>query len=170
MDPVSLALGLGGLALKGASFFGGMGASEEYNAAQRQIRMYEQQAENERRKQMELNARRQQLEVVRNAQRMRALSTSRVTNQGGGVMQNSASSGFFGGQAQISGDANYNLLGIGQNLEIGRNMFNINSLIGDARLQASEARSDMQFWDSLGGLGGDMISMISPMKQLTGLK
>jgi hypothetical protein len=99
------------------------------NAATKEITGLEQQTEAQRFAAMELDARRQSLEAIRQGQRARALGLTSATQQGAGY-----GSGLQGGYGQISGQTNQNLLGIGQNLEIGRNIFGINSQITQQRL------------------------------------
>lgn len=91
--------------------------------------------EEQKQKAMELDARRQQLEVIRNQQRGRALALTTATSQGA-----SRGSGLQGGYGQISGQTGVNLLGIQQNLDIGRNIFGINQGISDSRV----AQADLQ--------------------------
>src|SRR5690349_12770116 len=92
------------------------------NVATKAITGLEQQTEAQRFAAMELDARRQSLEAIRQGQRARALGLTAATQQGAGF-----GSGLQGGYGQISGQTNQNLLGVGQNLEIGRNIFGINS-------------------------------------------
>lgn len=108
-------------------------ASRDIN---RNIVGYERQAEAQRFQAMELDARRKQTEMIRNQQRARSLALSSATAQG-----SSRGSGLQGGYAQISGQTGFNLMGVQQNLEIGRNIFNINSAITDQKL----AFADLEF-------------------------
>lgn len=158
MDPFTLALMTGAsIAFQGAGLFTSMGASSKINEAQQRQYQLEQQLEAERKKQMELAARRQQLEVVRNAQRMHALSTTVATAQGAQF-----GSGYAGGQAQITQDAGYNLLGINQNLEIGRNMFGINSQISANKLEMSKYYQDLQLGQGLTSFGQSLFAAAQP--------
>lgn len=104
------------------------GAAQQ-NAATKAITGLEQQTEEQRFAAMELDARRQTLEAIRQGQRARALGLTAATAQGAGY-----GSGLQGGYGQIQGQTGQNLLGIGQNLEIGRNIFGINSQITQQRL------------------------------------
>src|SRR5580765_8302042 len=65
--------------------------------------------------QMELTGRRNSMEVLRNEQKARSLALSGATNQGAAF-----GSGLQGGYGQISGQGGTNLLGIAQNLSLGR--------------------------------------------------
>lgn len=99
------------------------------NEANKAITGLEFQAEEQRMKAMEVDARRKTMEIIRNQQRARALGLTAATSQGA-----SYGSGLQGGYGQISGQANENLLGVGQNLAIGRAIFGINSGISQQRL------------------------------------
>lgn len=79
-----------------------------------------------KRQAMEVDARRQQLEIIRNQQRGRALGLTTATAQGA-----SRGSGLQGGYGQISGQTGVNLLGVQQNLQAGRNIFDSNAAITD---------------------------------------
>jgi hypothetical protein len=79
-----------------------------------------------KRQAMEIDAKRQQLEVIRNQQRGRALGLTTATAQGAGK-----GSGLQGAYGQISGASGVNLLGIQQNLQAGRNIFDSNAAITD---------------------------------------
>lgn len=89
------------------------------------------------RRAMELDARRGNMEIIRNQQRARAVSIATGVSQGG--------SGFLGGSSarggaygQISGQSNVNLMGIQQNLSMGRANFAANQSISQSRLQMSD--------------------------------
>src|SRR5688572_12694711 len=111
-----------------------VGTAKQYSAAKKTaaanqaIADQEARQEELRRKAMELDARRRQLEIVRNQQRARAASLSAATAQSA-----SHGSGLAGGYGQISGDAGTNLLGVQQNLGIGRDMFSSNMAISQQR-------------------------------------
>jgi hypothetical protein len=79
-----------------------------------------------KRQAMEVDARRQQLEIIRSQQRGRALGLTTATAQGA-----SKGSGLQGGYGQISGQTGVNLLGVQQNLQAGRDIFDSNSNISD---------------------------------------
>lgn len=89
--------------------------------------------EAQRQQAMELDARRNQMEIIRNQQRGRALALTAATAQGAG-----RGSGLQGGYGQVSGQSGVNMLGVQQNLEIGRNTFAANNRISDLRVQAAD--------------------------------
>ena len=86
-----------------------------------------------KRQAMEVDARRQQLEIIRSQQRGRALGLTTATAQGAGK-----GSGLQGGYGQVSGQAGVNLLGVQQNLQAGRNIFDSNSSISDFNSQMAD--------------------------------
>lgn len=163
MEPISAGIAIVGL---GMSIFGGMsGANEAQHQAElgRQasginqlIAGDEQQINDQRRQQMELDSRRQQMEIFRNAQRARATGTAAAINQGA-----AQGSGLQGGLGQIQGQEGTNLLGIGQNLQIGENIFGFNNDISGKKRQLAGIQGQMgtsqgnqasdAAWASLGG-------------------
>src|SRR6266404_4440835 len=137
MDPVSIGLGLAGL---GLSLFGGD----------------EQQVQAQKQQQMELEANRAQLQNFRNVQQAQARSVAGATAGGAQF-----GSGLQGGLAAASDEGGVNALGISQNLEIGRNIFGIDTDISQKRIQIAglQSRSALlggqaatgQGYQSLGG-------------------
>lgn len=99
------------------------------NEATKAITRLEFQAEGERMKAMEIDARRRTLDIIRNQQRARSLGLVSATAQG--AQRGSGLQGAFG---QISGAAGDNLMGVQQNLAIGRSIFGINEGISNQRL------------------------------------
>lgn len=163
MDPFTATIGLGGLALQAFGAFESFGGANKKNEAQMQIARLEQQAEVQRKNAMEIAGRRAQLQSMREYQQATALATSRATNQGAQF-----STGLQGGRAQISGYTNSNLLNIGQNLEIGRNMFAINSQISQQKLISGEAETQMAWGQGFGQLGKSLTGALPEIKNLAG--
>lgn len=97
----------------------------------------QQQIEAQKAQAMELDARRQQLETIRNQQRNRALALATGVASGGSVTNNSALQGAYG---QASGQTGVNLLGIQQNLQIGRDIYGLNQNISNNQI----AMNDLQ--------------------------
>jgi len=119
-----------------------------------QIAIDEGQINEQKRKAMELSGRRQQLEVMRNNQRLRAQATNAATNQGAQF-----GSGLQGGLAQIEDQSFFNLQGINQNLEIGRNVFGINADISQKKQQLASLGGDLATDQAIGSLGGALMRM-----------
>lgn len=126
--PVPLLIGASvvGTGLQVAGAFGQASANQK-------IAKDEQAVEAQRQQAMELDAKRKQLEAVRNAQRARSVALTNATSQG--AQYGTATAGAYG---QISGQTGVNLLGIDQNLQIGRNEFGINSDITQQRISSSQ--------------------------------
>jgi len=157
MEPITLGLSAIGLGLK---LFGGASSSEDTQKYSQQINAYEQQkfglekqVNEQRRQAMELSARRQQLEMFRNTQKARALGLNTAVNQGA-----QAGSGYKGGQSSITNQGLFNVMGVQQNLAIGRNIFGLDNQITDLNSKESTVKSQMQSdlaqdqaWQSLGG-------------------
>lgn len=93
----------------------------------------QQQIEAQKAQAMEMDARRQQLEVIRNQQRGRAMALATATAQGA-----KSGSGLQGGYGQVSGQSGVNLLGIQQNLQIGRDIFGLNQTISGNQIALND--------------------------------
>lgn len=155
--PIGLAIGAVGL---GLSLFGGIsGFGESQNASriQGEIAGQEREVNMQRQQAMMMDARRKNLEVIRQSQRDQALATSRATNQGAQF-----GSGLQGGLGQISGQSNYNALGIDQNLEIGQNIFGFQNRISSLKGQLSNVQSNMATDTGIANLGGTLMSSAAP--------
>lgn len=107
-------------------------ASAQSNALTIANIQLQRQIEGKRQTAMELDARRKQMENLRQTQRARSLALASATGSGAQF-----SSGLQGGYGQISGQSNTNASGIRQNLELGRDIFNINAGISDNQIAAS---------------------------------
>lgn len=149
MDPISLGIGAIGL---GMQLYGGISASQDAqraNQVQQDVTTQEANVNVQRQQAMELSARRQQMEVFRNTQRARAQGLNAATNQGA-----SYGSGLQGGQAQATDQGLFNVAGINQNLQIGRNIFGLDAKISADKMQLSSIQADQitdQAWSGFGG-------------------
>lgn len=154
MDPISIGLQAVGLGMQlfgsGASIFG----SSKSNEINQRIAEDERRANEERRKAMELNSRRQQLQNVRNVQLQRSMALNSATAQGAQF-----GTGLAGGQAQITQAGNFNDLGIRQNTEIGRNLFDINDDISRNKAELSATQSKMALYQGIAGLGSSFMKI-----------
>lgn len=150
MDPLTAGIAAVGVGLQ---LFGGFSASAKAKEAygiQSNITGLEGQVNNQRRTAMELSARRQSMEIFRNAQRARATAINNATNQGASYGN---SSGLPGGLAQVSDQSMFNLQGVNQNLEIGRNIFGLDDQISKQKLALSGVQSSMMTDQSINQLG-----------------
>jgi hypothetical protein len=156
MDPLTLITAGTTLAGFATSIFGGQkkteGAQEAAAASAEQARL-EQQVEAQRMSAMELDARRRQREIIRTQQKAAALGTAAAVSQGA-----EGGSGLQGGLAGIMGQTGVNLLGVTQNLEIGRNIFGINAQISQQKIRAAQAGAKMAEGQGLQQLGGALVS------------
>ncbi len=145
------------------------GAYMSYNAAQKAgdanagIAQQEMLADKQREKQMELDARRKMLETVRTAQRTRSLALSTATAQNAQL-----GTGLMGGYGQIAGQTGNDYLGISQNLEIGRNIFDINAQINMYKMQLASAQTQSALGSGLTSLGGSFMSAGTTASNLWG--
>lgn len=87
---------------------------------------------------MELAGRRQQMEIVRTAQRARAAAVQAGTNQGAQF-----GSGMAGGLAQVTDQSLFNLSGVNDALQTGRQIAGFNSNITQDRYTAAGLQGQM---------------------------
>lgn len=118
-----------GQAIQQAGYAKMSAASEQVNQLQKLITQDEMKQEGLRRQAMEIDASRNRIQVLRQAQQARAMGVAAAVNQGAFY-----GSGLQGGTAQVSGAAGFNLLGISQNLDMGRKNFDINADISQQKL------------------------------------
>lgn len=147
---IAIAAGLG-LAAAGTAV--SVQSAHQQAAFQQQEIQGEQQAEAQRRQAMELEANRKQTEMVRQQQRARSLALSSATNQGANF-----GSGLQGGYGQISGQYNTQSLANSQNLDIGRNIYDINGQISQAKIGMANAQAYGAFGAGLSSLGGALVT------------
>lgn len=149
MDPISLAVGAVGL---GMQIFGGLSsasnASQQAKVSQ-DIASQEQGINDAKQQAMEIQGRRTQLENVRNNQRARAQAVQSATSQGAQF-----GSGLSGGLAQIQDQSLFNMQGVNDALQTGRQINTFNQGISSDKEQLAalggQAATD-QGWSSLGG-------------------
>jgi len=115
-------------------------ASATSGAINQQIIALQQQVEGQRRTAMELTGRRDQMEQFRQAQRARSASLVAATGAG-----SQFGSGLQGAYGQISGQSGVNLLGIRQNLALGRNIFDLNAGISQQQMAAQQNSIDLAY-------------------------
>jgi hypothetical protein len=158
MDPISLALGIGGLAM---SAFGGMkaaGDSKQISGVSQNEIGLEQQVNDQKRSAMELSSRRQQMETMRNAQRLRAQATASATTQGAQF-----GSGLQGGLAGVTDQSAYNNLGVNQNTQIGENIFGLDRSISGDKQKISGLQGQQATDQGIASLGGALVSAAKPV-------
>lgn len=161
MDPISLALGVSGLALNLFGGFSKAAGAKAANAAQQREVQLQLQQEAVRQKYMESDAKRKSLEALRTQQRAQALAINNAVTQGAQF-----GSGLSGGLAQISGQTNTNLQGISTAVGFGQQMFGINSQISQTKQQQLAGQQQISEGQGLSSLGDTFIKSIGPMHQL----
>jgi hypothetical protein len=140
------------VASSGFGLFKSSSAAKKAAKIQAEISKKEQEIEAEKRKAMELDARRRTLEVFRNMQRAKSIALTNATAQGAGN-----SSALFGGFAQIGAQGQGDLLNIGQNLTIGRNISGLNEQISGLKGQLASANADIQTGNAFMSFGKDLL-------------
>lgn len=153
MDPLTLGIAAVGLGLQAFGGFSAASKAKEAYGIQSKISGLEGQVNQQRQTAMELSARRQSMEIFRNNQRARAMAINNATNQGASYGN---SSGLPGGLAQVDSQSTFNLQGVNQNLEIGRNIFGLDDQISRQKLALSSVQSQMSNYQAIGQLGGSI--------------
>lgn len=143
MEPLSIGLGIAGLAMQ---VFGGLGAAgiakQQANISSAvagvggQIASDEQQINAQKQQQVQLEAQRESLQNFRNVQKAKALGLTSATAQGAQF-----GSGLAGGQASATDTGYTNALGINQNLGIANNVFALNADVSNKKIGISELQS-----------------------------
>lgn len=140
-------------------------AGEDYNRAQVAEIQAEQQIESQKQRVMELDANRRSIENVREAQRARAIALATGVGKGqSGMGLGSGVEGAFGG---IAGQAGWNSENISNKLEIGRNVFGINSMISGYKVQMANAQKDIGDAQGYSDLGKSLVGSAPAFGRLT---
>lgn len=164
MDPFTIISGITSVIGLGAKLFGGIGqvdTSQQQAQLNQQISGNEIQINDQRRKAMEIDARRRSLEMIRQQQLANSMGLNNATNQGAQF-----GSGLQGGYAQNSGQTNSNLLGLQQNLDIGRNIFGYNNTITGLKGQVAGLQGQQATYQGISALGGGLMQSANPMANL----
>lgn len=149
MDPVSLGIMAVGLGLQ---IFGGVKQAEtaqKIAGVSQDIAKQEQGINDAKLRQMELEGRRMNVENIRNGQRARAQATNSAVQQGAQF-----GTGLLGGIAQINDKTNWNILGVNQGLETGRQIGTYNQNISGDKQQLAQLGADSSMYQGLTSLGG----------------
>lgn len=162
MDPVSMGLALGGVALSA------FGAYDKYKGAQAQTDIQKQMIGTEeqqnaiRRTAMETQARRMSLQNARQSQQANAQALNATTQSG--AQFSSALGGAYGGIAGASGT---NQLGISQGLQAGEQMFNLEDTLNQQKIKYADAGGLINTGTALSGLGGAITQNLKPLNDLS---
>jgi hypothetical protein len=141
-----------GLGLTAAGSYMAYKGQQTQAKYQQQAIGLQQEAEAERKKQMNLEAMRRRREIIRQALAARSMALATATNQGA-----SGGSALGGAYGQISGREGTSILGVNQNQEIGNNLFGINQSILGAYRGASQAGASAAMGSGLASLGGALL-------------
>lgn len=164
MDPFSMLLGGAGIVSQLAGSWISYGGQQDVTKANQDQLRLEQQAEAVRLHAMEVDAGRKQMELLRSQQQANSLALVNATAGGHGR----GSSGLFGGYGEIAGATADNQFGIANALKTGRDLFDINAQITQAKIRASEAGSTVAMGQGLSSLGGGISQSLGAMSRLSG--
>lgn len=147
-----------GLALQGiglaGSLFEGMKESkiaDQEAGVSQQIAGYEEQITRQRQQQMMLFSQRQQMENFRNVQKARAQGMSAAVNAGAQF-----GSGIAGAQSEAAAQGGQNQRNLGQDLQIGQNIFGLTDQIDSSKMQLSSLQGSMASAQGMGAIFGGM--------------
>lgn len=146
---VGAAIGAVGL---GMQLFGGNKQAEASKAmaeASADEAKHEQQINNLKSQQMELEGRRSQLQTIRNTQRAVAMGVNSSVSQGA-----STGSGILGGVYDTQNQGAFNLLGIGQALQTGRDINAQNNSISADKIKIAQYGGQAAEGQGIASLGG----------------
>jgi hypothetical protein len=149
----------------GSQIVGGYMSSSAAKAqarAQAEIARLEGEVEKQRFQAMKLDSRRRTLEEFRKAQMAQSLSiaTGRAQNVGAG------SSVYGGATGQISGESGTNILGLGQNLEIGENVFALNQQISTQKQAVAKYGGKIATGQAISSVGSSITSSLGSFGKL----
>lgn len=152
MDPISLAVGAVGL---GMQIFGGLSSAS--NARQQaqvssDVASQEQGINNAKQQAMEINGRRSQMENVRNNQLARSQALENATSQGAQF-----GSGLQGGLAQIQDQTAFNMQGVNDALQTGRQINTFNQSISSDKQQLASLGGQAATDQGISSLGGALM-------------
>lgn len=142
----------------GVSMYG----SSQQAKANQDIASQQQQANQISLQAMEVESHRRQLETVRQGQIARSQSTAVATSQNAQL-----GSGLPGAQAQVTGEQNYNMLGLNQNLDLGKEMNTVNNNISQDRMSLASAQGISAFGSGLTSLGNIGVSTFGSYNRLS---
>lgn len=158
---LELGLAAGGMVMSLMGSMQSSAASNDYYNNQKDIGKQELNINNEKRKAMEIDARRRTLEMVRNNQKARSLAQTSATAQG-----SQFGSGLQGAYGGIAGQSETNVVGVNQNLEIGRNIFGFDTQISQDRIADAGFQSQMNQGQGMSSLGGSLMNSSGKLGQM----
>jgi hypothetical protein len=157
---VGAGIGLAGLGIEALGTMEQSSAAKDVTQADINIAGIQQKENAQRQLAMQINARRQQTQQIRDAQLKQSQGLASATSQGAQF-----GSGLSGGQAQIAGQANYNLQGINQNLQIGNTLFDLSNQQSQQQIAKFQAQSAQASASGLSSIGGDLLKAAPMLAQ-----
>lgn len=161
MAAVSTMVAVAGLGMAAAGTVMSTSAAAQQAQAQQQALAFQRQAEEARKKAMNLDAMRRRREMVRQSIIARATALATATKQG--AQFGSALSGAYG---NISGRTGVNILGINQNQQLGNEIFNANIGASMAYSEAASWGAYSQVGSGLSSLGGAVMKNSGTIAQI----
>jgi hypothetical protein len=162
MDPVSLALGIGGLAASAFGGFSAAGVSSQIAQVSSNEVNTEQQINNQKQQAMEISSRRQQTENLRNTQRARSQATEAATSDGAQF-----GSGLQGGLAGVTDQGLFNAQGINQATQSATNIFGMDATISGDKMQIANLQGQQATDQGIASLGGALTSASGTIGKLS---
>jgi hypothetical protein len=162
MEPVSLALGIGGAAVSAFEGMKSAGISSQISGLSQNEIGLEGQVNNQKYQAMELSSRRQQTETMRNAQRQRSQATAAATSDGAQF-----GSGLQGGLAGVTDQSLFNAQGVNQNTQIGQSIFGLDAGISNDKSQIAGLQGQQATDQGIASLGGALTSSAGTIGKLT---
>lgn len=153
-------LGLQGVGLAGSAIaaYGQYQAQQGISQSSQNIAALQQQQNAISWNQQQLASRRNSLQELRNAQQSRATATAAATNQGGLF-----GSGLGGGLGNISGEEIGNLSSISENLQLGKQSYDVNTTISGQEENIAKYQGAAAMWSGLGGASSGTSSLGTSM-------
>lgn len=156
------------IALIGSLVLGAAGTGVQFAASQqaaeaqkKQIKAH-MQAEEVRRRSMQLEATRKRRDIVRQSLLARAQATAQATAQGA-----QHGSTLPGAQSAIAGQAAYNVQGVNQAETLGGYIFDANRDALSANMDMADAQSLAAIGGGLSSLGGSIMKQLGPIGRLS---
>lgn len=165
MAAFSTMIAVAGLGLSAVGAYQQYSGMKEQQKTQSEIIGQQRNIEAERKKQMELDATRRRRELVRQMIAQQAQASAVMTAQGATGPGSSAVGGVYG---SVMNQGQRQILGVNQNLEIGRNIFDANENIYQAQRRSASAGSDVAFGNMLSSFGGALVKNASVIGKVGG--
>jgi hypothetical protein len=149
----------------GAQVFGAAKSSKAAKAqakAAAEIARLEAEVEKQRFQAMKLDSRRRLLQEFRKAQMAQSMAIATGRAQGVGA----GSSVYGGAIGQISGESGTNVLALGQNLEIGENVFALNQKISQQKQAYAKAGGDLATGQAISSVGASITSSLGSIGRI----